>query len=75
MREHTQVRERERRWHTRALREQAREIPKKVGGCSVFNPDEAAQLYRLLYKVLSANGTSRSEDAHSDTSCRDAKTD
>lgn len=35
-----------------ALREAARDVPAKVGACIALLPDEAAELYRLLYKVL-----------------------
>ncbi len=36
----------------RALKEQAREIPKKVGSCIDLPPEEAAALYQTLYKLL-----------------------
>jgi len=36
----------------RFLREQAVDIPSKVAKCVGLEPDEAAQLYRLLYKLL-----------------------
>lgn len=36
----------------RALQEQAREIPRKVGGCIELSPEKAAQLYQLLYELL-----------------------
>ena len=35
-----------------ALQEQAREIPRKVGGCIALSPEKAAQLYQLLYELL-----------------------
>ena len=35
-----------------ALKEQAVEIPAKVAGCVGLKPEEAMQLYSLLYKVL-----------------------
>ena len=36
-----------------ALKEKAVEIPAKVAGCAaVLTPEEAAELYRLLYKLL-----------------------
>jgi len=35
-----------------ALRDRAVEIPEKMAGCSSLTPEEAAQLYRLLYKIL-----------------------
>ncbi|GHU61632.1 organic hydroperoxide resistance transcriptional regulator [Clostridia bacterium] len=34
------------------LREQAREIPKKLGECIPLSTEEAGTLYTLLYKVL-----------------------
>lgn len=37
-----------------ALKEQARKIPEKISGCVKLNPEEAMQLYTLLYKVLDA---------------------
>ena len=36
----------------RALKEQAREIPMKVGGCIQLSPEEALSLYQTLYKLL-----------------------
>ncbi|MBK6088464.1 MarR family transcriptional regulator [Ruminococcus sp. M6(2020)] len=36
----------------RALQEQAREIPRNVGGCIALNHEKAAQLYQLLYELL-----------------------
>ena len=35
-----------------ALREKCLDIPEKVGGCMEITPEEAAQLYTLLHKVL-----------------------
>ncbi len=35
-----------------ALKEAALEIPGKMAGCVVLNAEEAAELYRLLYKIL-----------------------
>lgn len=35
-----------------ALRERARAIPARVGACVRLSPDEALQLYGLLYKLL-----------------------
>lgn len=35
-----------------ALKEKAVEIPAKIGCCVKLTPDEAQQLYKLLYKVL-----------------------
>ena len=37
----------------RALRDRALHIPAAVGKCVILSPDEASQLYTLLYKVLS----------------------
>lgn len=34
------------------LREKAKEIPFKVGGCVALEPEEARTLYGLLYKLL-----------------------
>jgi DNA-binding MarR family transcriptional regulator len=34
------------------LKERAVEIPSKMAGCSHLDPEEAAQLYKLLYKIL-----------------------
>ena len=34
------------------LREQAVDIPGKVGGCVALSKEEAAQLYQILYKIL-----------------------
>lgn len=36
----------------RALRNEAKEIPRKVGSCFSLSPEDAAALYMLLYKVL-----------------------
>lgn len=36
----------------KALREKAVDIPPQVGACIRLEPQEAMQLYRLLYKVL-----------------------
>jgi DNA-binding MarR family transcriptional regulator len=36
----------------RALREEAVKIPSAIGQCVPLEPDEAAALYELLYKVL-----------------------
>ena len=36
----------------RALRERALTVPGQVAGCVHLSPDEAMELYRLLYKVL-----------------------
>lgn len=35
-----------------ALKEKAVEIPAKVGSCVKLEPSEAAELYRLLYKIM-----------------------
>ena len=37
------------------LKERAVEVPAKVVGCVGLEPDEAKQLYGLLYKVLTTN--------------------
>ncbi len=42
------------------LREQAAQIPPKVGGCLNLSHDETITLYKLLYKVL--NNLEMSED-------------
>ncbi|MDR1620508.1 MAG: MarR family transcriptional regulator [Clostridiales bacterium] len=34
------------------LRERALEVPRKMSACMPLSPDEAATLYRLLYKLL-----------------------
>jgi len=34
------------------LREKAAEIPAKIGACVNISPDESAELYRVLYKIL-----------------------
>lgn len=36
------------------LKDKAVDIPAKIGKCSKLEPDEAKELYRLLYKMLSA---------------------
>ena len=36
-----------------ALREKAVKIPQEMGSCVKLSPEEAAQLYSLLYKILS----------------------
>lgn len=36
----------------RELREQAKEIPAKMGGCMALSEDEAKMLYTILYKLL-----------------------
>ena len=35
-----------------ALKEQAVTVPQSVAGCIKLNPEEAMQLYQLLYKIL-----------------------
>lgn len=37
-----------------ALRDQAKEIPAKIASCVDLEPGEAAELYRLLYKIMNA---------------------
>ena len=39
-----------------ALREQVKDIPAQVGSCVRLEPEEAAVLYKLLYKTLGLNG-------------------
>ena len=39
----------------RALKEEAKEIPAKVGGCIRLEPENAKQLYSLLYDLLNKN--------------------
>ena len=36
----------------RALKEQARDIPRRAGGCVSLSPEDALTLYRLLYQIL-----------------------
>lgn len=36
----------------RDLQEQAAEIPRQIGGCIRLEPEEALELYQLLYKLL-----------------------
>ena len=36
----------------RELKKTAREVPLKLSGCVKLNPDEAMQLYQLLYKII-----------------------
>ncbi|MBQ6387953.1 MAG: MarR family transcriptional regulator [Ruminococcus sp.] len=38
-----------------ALREVAKSVPQKIGGCIRLTPEEAQTLHRLLYKVLDAH--------------------
>lgn len=35
-----------------ALREQALEVPKQMNGCFSLSPEEAAQLYKILHKIM-----------------------
>ena len=35
-----------------ALRERAADIPLQMAGCTDLTPEEAAELYRLLYRIL-----------------------
>ena len=39
-----------------ALRERVSDVPAKVAGCVRLRPEEAAQLHRLLYKLLDPAG-------------------
>ena len=36
----------------RALRDRAASVPGKIAGCIALEPEEAMELYRLLYKLL-----------------------
>ena len=36
----------------RALQDRALSVPGRIAGCITLTPEEAAELYRLLYKVL-----------------------
>ncbi len=38
------------------LKEKVISIPTKIAGCVDLNPEESAQLYQLLYKLLGAQG-------------------
>ncbi len=40
----------------RELREKAASIPENMGSCIKIEPGEAAELYRLLYKILGSIG-------------------
>ena len=39
----------------RALRGVAQNVPARVGSCMPLSPEDAAALYRLLYKILNAD--------------------
>ena len=39
-----------------ALRSQAVSVPSKMAGCITLQPEEAAVLYRILYKILPPQG-------------------
>ncbi|MCR5294837.1 MAG: MarR family transcriptional regulator [Lachnospiraceae bacterium] len=39
----------------RALREKARKIPVKIASCVPLSPEDAADFYRLLYRILEAD--------------------
>ena len=43
----------------RALQEQAKEIPLKIGGCVHLPIEKAHQLYTLLYELLESQGYSK----------------
>lgn len=43
-----------------ALREEAVNVPAEIGSCISLEPDEAKELYRLLYKVLGCIEESKS---------------
>jgi DNA-binding MarR family transcriptional regulator len=38
-----------------SLKDKAVCVPEKVGGCIALEPDEAKEMYRLLYKLLNDN--------------------
>ena len=40
----------------RSLKAKAKDVPAAVGSCIRLEPNEAAELYRLLYKMLAAFG-------------------
>ena len=44
-----------------ALRSQAVSVPSKMAGCITLQPEEAAVLYRILYKILGAWEASETE--------------
>lgn len=39
----------------RALKQQAADIPQKIGSCLTLDPEEMRALYRTLYKILGEN--------------------
>ena len=41
----------------RAMRDRAVDIPVKMSRCVALEPEEALELYRLLYKLLKKNGS------------------
>lgn len=43
------------------LKEQAVNVPMQMGSCMKLTPEESAQLYRLLYKVLGCIGDTGSD--------------
>lgn len=43
------------------LKEQAVNVPMQMGSCMKLTPEERAQLYRLLYKVLGCIGDAESD--------------
>lgn len=38
-----------------ALKEKAAEVPAKIGSCMKLKPEEAMELYRILYKLLGSD--------------------
>ncbi len=38
-----------------ALKEKAAEVPAKIGSCMKLEPEEAMELYRILYKLLGSD--------------------
>ena len=43
----------------RELKKEAVSIPEKVGACITLPPEDALQLYRILYTILSQDGETR----------------
>lgn len=46
-----------------ALREQAATVPAQVGRCTHLSTEEAAELYRILYKILDQHSDKEKGDA------------
>ena len=47
-----------------ALRERALSVPQQVGGCLRLDAEDAAELYRLLYRLLNASGPEAKESTN-----------